>query len=94
MLASTPALGRHAVRSQRMLVLTGDIARVVLVDVELAVHPERVRIRPQEALDVGMTRELVELLGLERPEVLGPHLRPELHLVEIQALARAGLAKA
>ena len=79
---------------ERLLLLAGDIAGVVLVDVELAVHPERVRVRPQEAFDVRVTGELVELLCLERAEVLGPHLRAELHLVEVEALARPGLAEA
>ena len=56
--------------------------------------PSDVRVRPQEALDVGVPRELVELLRLERAQVLRPHLRAELHLVEVEPLARAGLAQA
>ncbi len=88
------ALGRHAVRPQWMFVFAGDIPGVVLVDVELAVHPECVRVRSQEPLDVRVTGQLIELLRFECAEVLGPDLRPELHLVEIKALPRAGLAKA
>ena len=56
MLALAPALRRDTARPQRLLVLAGDVAGVVLVDVELAVHPERVRVRAQEALDVGVAR--------------------------------------
>ena len=86
--------GSHAPRPQWMFVFAGDIPGVVLVDVELAVHPECVRVRSQEPLDVGMTGQLVEPLRFEGAEVLRPDLGAELHLVEIKALPRAGLAKA
>ena len=85
---------RDAARPERLILLAGDVARVVLVDVELAVHPERVRVRAEKALDVGVPGKLVELLGLERAKVLRPHLRAELHLVQVEALARSGLAQA
>ena len=89
-----PALGRHPPRSQRMLLLARDVARVVLVDVQLAVHPERIGVGAEEALDVGVRGQLVEPLLLEGAQVLRPHLGAELHLVEIEALARASLAEA
>ena len=94
MLALASALGGDATCLQRLLFLAGDVARVVLVNVQLPIHPERIGIRAQETLDVGVAWKLVELLGLERAEVFSPHFRPELHLVEIEALARAGLAEA
>ena len=56
-------------------VLAGDEARVVLVDVELAVEAEVVGVGPQEALDVGLRGQLLELLVLERAQVLAPDLR-------------------
>ena len=87
-------LVRDAAGAQRLLLLARDVARVVLVDVELAVHPERVRVGAEEALDVGVPGELVELLGLEGAQVLRPHLGAELHLVEVEALARSGLTQA
>ena len=86
-------VGTRRVR-KRLLLLARDEPRVVLVDVQLAVHAERVRVGAEEALDVGVARELVELLVLEGAQVLGPHLGAELHLVEIEALTRASLAKA
>ena len=91
-----PALARDAAGAQRLVVVlvADDVARVVLVDVELTVHPERVRIRPQEALDVGVAGKLVELVRLQRAQILRPHLRAELHLVEVEALTRPGLAEA
>ena len=94
MLPLAPALARHAPGAQRLVFLADDVARVVLVDVELPVHPERVRVRAQEALDVRVARKLVELLRLEGAQVLRPHLRAELHLVQVEALARPGLAEA
>jgi len=41
-----------------------------------------------------MTWKLVELLGLEGAQVLRPHLGAELHLVDVEALTRPGLAQA
>ena len=94
LLPLAPAAGLDTTRAQWMLLLACDVAGVVLVDVELAVHPEGVGIGPQEALDVRVARKLLELLRFERAKVLRPHLRAELHLVEVEALARPGLAKA
>ena len=92
--AVVPALGRHPPRPQRMLLLARHVARVVLVNVQLAVHPERIGVGGEEALDVGVRGQLVEPLLLESAQVLRPHLGAELHFVEIEALTRAGLAKA
>ena len=94
MLPLATALARHATGAQWLVFLADDVAGVVFVDVELAVHPERVRVRPQKALDVGVAGKLVELVRFERAQVLRPHLRAELHLVQVEALARSGLAKA
>ena len=94
MLALAPAMARDATGAERLVFVADDVARVVLVDVELAVHPERVRVRPQKALDVGVAGKLVELVRLEGAQVLRPHLRAELHLVQVEALARPGLAEA
>ena len=55
-------------------------ARVVLVDVELAVEAEVLGVRAQEALDVGLRRQQLELLVLERAQVLAADLRGELRL--------------
>ena len=94
MLALTTRLGRNASRAQGPLILTDDVARVVLVDVELAVHAERLRVGAQEALDVGVPGELLELLGFERAEILRAHLGSKLHLGEVEPLARASFAQA
>ena len=57
-------------RRERRLLLAGDVARVVLVDVELAVEARGVGVGAQEALDVGRGRAgRVELLVLERAQV-------------------------
>jgi hypothetical protein len=86
---------RDATRRQRprLLVAAGDVARVVLVDVELAVEPEEVRVGAEEALDVGVRRQQLEALVLERAEVLAPDLRPLLEGREVHALADPGLAE-
>ena len=55
-------------------------ARVVLVDVELAVEAEPLRVRPQEALDVRVARERVEPLLLESAKVPRSNLRLRLEL--------------
>ena len=57
-----------------------DEARVVLVDVELAVEPEEVGVRAEEALDVRLGGKHLELLVLERAQVLRADLRRELGL--------------
>ena len=83
-----------AVRGARRLVVTGDVARVVLLDVEPTVEPERVRVHPQEPLGVRVAGQLVEPLVLEVAQILLAHLRARLHLLEVEALAHAGLAQA
>ena len=78
--------GRAPLRA-RLPVLAGDEARVVLVDVELAVEAEVVGVGAQEALDVGLRREHVELLLLERAQVLAADLRRLLGLGELDPAA-------
>ena len=77
-----------------VLLVAGAEARVVLVHVELAVEPEVVRVRAQEALDVGLGRERVEALLLERAQVAGPDLRRLLELAELELLAETGFPQA
>ncbi len=69
-------------------------AGVVLVDVELAVEAEPLRVRPQEALDVRVARQRVELLLLESAKVPRSNLRLRLELRELEALADARVAQA
>jgi len=76
------------------LVLADRVARVVLVDIELPVEPEVVRVRPQEALDVRLGRKRVEVLLLQRLQVAGPDLGRQLDVRELQLLAVARLAQA
>ena len=86
---------RTAARAQAAeLVLADHEARVVLVHVELAVEPEHVGVVAQEALDVRLGRQQVELLLLEGAQVLAADLRPPLDFAEVQLLAQARLAKA
>ena len=80
--------------TQRNVFLAGDEARVVLVDIELALEPERVGVVPQEALDVRGRGQQVELLVLERLQVLAADLRLLLQLRELELLAQARFAKA
>src|SRR6476646_5017610 len=77
-----------------MILLPHDEAGVVLVDVELAVETEVLRVRAEEALDVRLRGQDVELLVLERTEVLPANLRPLLDLGKVEALAQARLAEA
>ena len=85
---------RHPPRAQRRIVLADGEARVVLVDERLAVEAERLRVRAQEAAHVRRRRQDVELLVLERAEVLRTDLRPLLQLGEVEVLTEAGLAEA
>src|SRR5207248_10977662 len=80
--------------TQRNVHHASDEARVVLVDVELALEPERVGVVPQEALDVRGRGQQVELLVLERLQVLAADLRLLLQLRELELLAQARFAKA
>src|SRR5262249_2630697 len=73
--------------------VAGRVADVVLVDVELAVETELVRVRAQEALDVGGRRQLLEVLVLERAQVLPADLRAQLELGEVELLAHTRLAE-
>src|SRR5262249_19008885 len=82
-----PAGGEHRV------VFTDDVPRVVLVDVELAVQPAGLPVRPQEALDVRLRRPGGALLVLQRAQVLATDLGGLLDLGEIEALAQARLSK-
>ena len=85
---------RHAPRPHRDLVLADDEPGVVLVHVELPVEAERVGVGAEEALDVGVRREQLEALVLERAEVLRADLRRVLELREVEALAQARLPEA
>ena len=80
-------------RAQRDVLFAGDEAGVVLVDVELALEPQRVGVVPQEALDIGGRRQHVELLLLERLQVLAADFRLLLELEKIELLAQACLAE-
>ena len=71
-----------------------DEAGAELVDVELAVEPEELGVRAQEALDVRMSRQHRELLVFERADVLRANLRRELDLRVLEALPHPGLAQA
>ena len=88
--------GRAPARDDRLarLVLADRVARVVLVDVELPVEPEVIRIGPQEALDVRLGRKRVEVLLFQRLQVAGPDLGRQLDVRELQLLAVARLAQA
>src|SRR5207248_2839318 len=82
-----------ATRAEELLSLD-DVARVVLVDIELAVQSEVLRVVPQEPLHVRLRGEHVELLLLERTEVLAANLGRLLDLGEIQVLAQARFPQA
>ena len=75
--------GRAAGANGRLL-LPDDEAGVVLVDVELAVEPEVLGVRAEEALDVGLRGQQVEALVLERAQVLAADLRAVLDLGEVE----------
>ena len=77
-----------------MIVSRADEARVVLVDVELAVEAEILGVGAQEAFDVGLGGQHVELLLLERAQVFPADLGRELGLREVDAPAHACFPKA
>ncbi len=85
---------RSAPGAERSLLLGGDVARVVLVDVELPVEAQVLRVGAQEALDVGLRGQDLELLVLERAQVLAPDLGRRLGLDEVDLAAQARLAQA
>src|SRR4051812_10962581 len=96
-LALDPAVLVHARRAARYRLVEGvaaDVAGAVLVDVELTVETEVLRVRAQEALDVRLSRQHAELLVLERPQVFRADLRRELDLRPVELLPDAGLAEA
>ena len=77
-----------------VLLLPHDEAGVVLVDVELAVEPEVLGIRAEEALDVRLRGQDVELLVLEGAQILPSNLRSLFELGKVEALAQTRLAEA
>ena len=82
-------------RPRRQLVAPArDEARRVLVDVDVAVEPEVVGVRAQEAADVRVARDGREVLLLERADVLRADLRRELDLGVAEPLPLAGLPQA
>ena len=95
---AAPAAGRRRcarqARGAASALVPGDVAGVVLVDVEPPVEAERIRVDAEKALRVRVPRELVEPLVLQVPEVLGAHLRARLQLLEVEVLADARLAQA
>jgi hypothetical protein len=84
---------RRAPRPNDLFVFDAE-AGVVLVDVELAVEPEVLGVRPEKALDVRRRGQEVELLVLQGAKVLRPDLRALLELVEVESLAHARLFQA
>src|SRR5437764_1048562 len=92
-----PPMGRARARAagpRDDLVVADDVARVVLVDVELPVQAEVLGVRAQEALDVRLGREGVELLVLQSAQVPRADLRRLLELGKVELLAQARLAEA
>ena len=85
---------RRAPDANRDVVVADREARVVLVDERLAVEAERLRVRAQEAPHVGRRGKDLELLVLERAEVLRADLRALFELGEVEVLTGAGLAEA
>jgi len=81
-------------RTDRRLVLADDVTGVELVDVQLPVEAQVLRVRAEEALDVGLRRQDVEVLLLERAQVLAADLRPGLDLRKVESLALPRLAEA
>src|SRR3954454_5017887 len=79
---------RHEVVVRRSLV-----AELVLLEQQLGVEPERLRVGPQEAADVRRPGEEVPLLVLERAQVLGTDLRLGLDLRDVDPRAHSRLAE-
>src|SRR5262249_4588982 len=76
------------------LELPAHVPRVELVDVELPVQPEVVRVRAEEALDVRLGGQDFELLVLQGAQVLPADLRRLLDLDEVEPLPETSLAEA
>ena len=94
--APVPALRARCRAARPGLVIVGDAdeARVVLVHVQLAVETEVLRVGAQEALDVGLGGQNVELLLLQRAQILPPDLGRKLGLREVEAPTHARFPEA
>jgi hypothetical protein len=86
-----PGTGRR--RLDGKLLLAGE-TRVVFVDVELPVEAEILSVRAQESLDVRVAGQDVEVLLLERAEVLRTDLGVSLHPGQLEPLAQPRFAQA
>ena len=86
--------GVRPARPERGFLFADEEARVVLVHVELAIEAQVLRVRAEKALDVGRSGELLELLLLERAQVLATDLRRLLELRELEPLAQARFTQA
>src|SRR4051794_32389199 len=80
-------------RADRLL-LDRDVARVVLVDVQLPVEAQVLGVRPEEPFDVRLLRQQMKLLVLECLQVFAADLRRRLDLREIEVLAQARFLQA
>jgi len=76
-----------------MFLLSDDETGVVLVDVELPVEAEVFGVRAQEALDVGLSREDVELLLFQGAQILLESSFP-VRSRKVEVLAQTRLAEA
>ncbi len=94
-LAAAPIGASTAWRERRLLLdFSAHVAGVELVHVELPVEAEILGVGAQEALDVGLGREHLELLLLERAQVLAADLRGLLDLRKVECLAQTRLTEA
>ena len=85
---------RRPRRERGLLDFSAHVAGVELVHVELAVEAEVLGVGTQEALDVGLRREEVELLLLERAQVLAADLGRLLDLAESRVPGAVRLTEA
>ncbi len=83
----------NALRPERFFGLD-DVARVELVDVQLPVEAQIVRVRAQEALHVCVARQHRKLLVLEGVQVLAADLRGLLDRGKVEPLTHTRLAQA
>ncbi len=94
-LAAAPTAAPTAWRERRLLLdLSAHIPGIELVHVELPVEAEILGVGAQEALDVGLRREHLELLLLERAQVLAADLGGLLDLRKVECLAQSRLTEA
>ena len=85
---------RRRRRERRDLELLGLLeARAVLVDQQVRVEPQELRVGAQEGLDVGRPRQHDPLLVLQRPQVLGADLRRLLDRRDVDLVADARFAQ-